>query len=135
MTENEILDLLFKAQEMSYSPYSNFRVGAVCVMNDGKILFGANIENAAYGDCICAERSLLVQFKMNRYKPANIKHFALIGDSNDVVTPCGSCRQVLLEILGKNVEILMFNKDGSKSLKLSVDQLIPYGFSGESLDK
>lgn len=82
------------ARDLSYSPYSKFRVGAVILTGDGEYVQGANIENASYGATVCAERTALV--KLATLKPGKIpsvKAIAVSTDLEEACSPCGICRQ------------------------------------------
>lgn len=133
MNISKVKKLLLKAQSMSYSPYSNFKVGAVCMTKDGKYHAGFNIENSAYGDSMCAERVCLFSTYAQGYKKDDIVAFALITQSSNVGTPCGSCRQVMSELLNSNTIVHIYNKDFSKSLDTNIEELLPYTFSKEDL--
>ena len=125
--------LVLKAQSMSYSPYSHFRVGALLMTRDGKYHPGFNIENSAYGDSMCAERVAIFSTYAKGYHKEDIVSLTLITDSSNVGTPCGSCRQVMSELLNLYTPVHIFNKDFSKCLDTSVQELLPYTFTKEDL--
>ncbi len=129
----KVKKLLAKAQAMSISPYSKFRVGAVILTRDGKYHTGFNIENSAYGDSMCAERVTMFSVYAKGYKKEDILSLSLITDSSNVGTPCGSCRQVMSELLSSWTPVHIFNKDFSKHMDTSVSQLLPYNFTSEDL--
>lgn len=122
---------LLETQKKSYSPYSNFRVAAIILLKNGEKYYGANIENAAYGECICAERTALVQFKMDKIDPKEVEYIAIIGDTDKICTPCGSCRQVMAELLLPSTKVIMFDRNG-KFVETTVDQIIPGSFTNSS---
>jgi cytidine deaminase len=131
MDKNELISLANEAKEKSYSPYSNFRVGAALLTEDGKIYKGANIENAAYGATMCAERTAVFSAKLDGVE--NYSAIAITSDSNDYIPPCGSCRQVLLELCGKELDVYITNGKGDvKSFKLK--ELIPFSFDDTNLN-
>lgn len=132
MEKEKVYELLKEAQTKSYSPYSKFRVGAILVMKDGKIILGANLENAAYGLCICAERTALFQYKLLGYKPEDIEIFGVIGDTDDYISPCGSCRQVMAEFLNKDTKVWLFNSKGDYK-EVTVEDLLPFSFSKDDM--
>ena len=130
MTNQELAQIAVGAKSKSYSPYSNFRVGAALLTEDGEVYEGANIENAAYGLTICAERTAAFAAKLSGEN--NFRSIAVASDSQDFTPPCGSCRQVLLELCGKDLEVIMINKNNElKIFKLS--ELIPFSFGDENL--
>lgn len=114
-----------KAKSKSYSPYSNFRVGAAIMTDDKKIYDGANIESASYSLTICAERTALFNALLNNKR--KFSAIALTSDMNDFISPCGACRQVLYEHCGGDLDVIMTNKNlETKIVKLK--NLLPYSF-------
>src|SRR5438552_5386162 len=115
MTDEELIATARAAALKAYAPYSNFNVGCAVESVDGEVVAGANMENACYRLGICAEQSALTaaQHKFGLDKVARI---AVTGGTGDVVcTPCGGCRQAILEaaqLSGRDVEILC-GSDGS----------------------
>ena len=91
----EMVQLSIKAKENSYSPYSKFRVGCCLLSSEGNLYIGTNVENISYGLTICAERSAVCSAVANGEKM--IKAAVITTDMDYVVTPCGACRQVLIE--------------------------------------
>lgn len=131
MDRNELIKLAKNAKEKSYSPYSNFRVGAALLTKDGKIYQGANIENAAYGVTICAERTAAFAAKLDGID--EFSAIAVASDSNDYIPPCGSCRQVLLELCGEELDVHITNgRDEVKTFKLK--ELLPFSFGDKNLN-
>jgi cytidine deaminase len=129
----KVKGLLVKAQSMSVSPYSHFRVGAVILTKDGKYHSGFNIENSAYGDSMCAERVCMFSTYAKGYTKDDILSLSLITDSSNIGTPCGSCRQVMSELLHPYTKVHIFNKDFSLQLDTSVEELLPFSFTSEDL--
>jgi len=137
------LELMIKAREAalnSYSPHSNFQVGAAIRLDDGTVLTGSNQENAAYPSGLCAERVALFYFGAN--KTSNIiTHMAVAAKRGDEeqylpVTPCGACRQVMLEYENKQKESFAFimKTDTEKWVKFDDCQsLLPFSFDENSL--
>jgi cytidine deaminase len=131
MDDQELIKSAIDAKEKSYSPYSNFRVGAALLTKDGKVFQGANIENAAYGVTICAEQTAAFAAKLDGYD--EFSTIAVTSDSNDYIPPCGSCRQVLLELCGEDLNVLITNGKGEvKSFKLK--ELLPFSFGDKNLN-
>lgn len=119
------------AESRSYSPYSNFKVGAVLITDDGTIIHGANIENAAYSPTICAERSALVSAYSQGY--TKFKAIVVYTNADTPSSPCGVCRQVLKELTHDDMPVYMTNHK-SDFIKKTVDELLPLGFSGRDLN-
>ncbi|MBA5728233.1 cytidine deaminase [Ruoffia tabacinasalis] len=112
----------------SYSPYSNFRVGAAIEMNDGELFTGVNIENVSFGATNCAERSAIFTAISQGYQPKTIKAIAVSGDTDDFLPPCSICRQVMVEFCEPETPVYLTRKDG-KVLETSVEGLVPFAFS------
>jgi cytidine deaminase len=137
MTEDELLALARTAAAKAYAPYSNFQVGCAVESVDGEVVTGANMENACYRLGVCAEQGALTaaQHAFGLHKVARI---AVVGGSGDVVcTPCGGCRQAILEaaqLSGRDVEILCGSGDGSAVDRHTIGELIPFGFGPNNLE-
>ena len=124
----EMISEAKKARELSYSPYSKFAVGAVIECKDGTLIYRANIENAAYGLCMCAERNAVFQGYLKGYRQKDYLQICIIADSEGITSPCGSCRQVLNELFSHEARIICSNMDG-EYLVTNIDELLPYSFS------
>ena len=132
MTDQELLDLAFEMLNYSYVPYSGFPVGAALLLEDGSVYTGCNIENAAYGSTICAERTALVKAVSEGHRNDWVK-LAVVGNSMDYCWPCGSCRQMLYEFC-PDLEVLVTN--GSRDyVKLPLRELLPHGFGPSALEQ
>lgn len=116
----------------SYSPYSKFRVSAIAVMKDGCEFCGVNVENAAYGSCICAERSAMLSAISNGYKKFDFKELYVMCDNDKIGMPCFACRQVMVELMEKSSKIIAMNPKG-ESITVTVEELCPYPFDEEDL--
>ena len=132
-----LVDEAFKARENAYTPYSHFKVGACCELNDGKMIYGANIENAAYTPSNCAERTAF--FKAVSDGERNFRAIAIVGGKEgekdyDFCSPCGVCRQVMMEFCDpEEFEIVLGNSAGDiKVIKLK--DILPEGFGPENLE-
>ena len=123
---------LIKLLENSYSPYSHFRVAAILVCNDGVEFKGVNVENAAYGACICAERSAILSAISNGYKKSDFKELYVMCDNKKIGMPGFDCRQVFLEVFDRNMYVTCMNPDG-EYIKKTVNELCPYPFDSEDL--
>mgnify|MGYP003292721058 CR=1 FL=1 len=132
MTDQELIDLAFQMLGRSYVPYSGFPVGAALVCSDGSVFTGCNVENAAYGSTICAERTALVKAVSEGHRD-DLERIAVVGNSTDFCWPCGSCRQMLYEF-NPNMTILVANGDRD-FVSLPLCQLLPHGFGPKSLEQ
>ena len=134
----ELIEKAKQATSTSYSPYSNFKVGAAVRMADGRIFTGSNQENAAYSACLCAERVALLYACANAGDsyPTSIAIAAVQnGDfTENVITPCGECCQVLVEMekrFGHKITIYLYGNKETKKLE-SAKELLPYAFNLEN---
>lgn len=132
--KKKLKELLLEAQSGSYSPYSHFKVGAVVVTKDGKYHKGFNIENSAYTVSVCAERVALFSCYAKGYHKEDIVSLGCITQSEEIGTPCGVCRQAMSELMNPNCKVYIYNKDESKELVSSVEELLPYAFTKENLN-
>jgi len=131
MKAEKLLEKAKKAKKKAYAPYSNFHVGAALLTREGKVYLGANIENASYGLTICAERTAAFQSVLKGEK--EFEAIAIASDSNDFTPPCGACRQVLLELCGEELTVIMQNKKG-RIKKIKLKELIPFSFQNKMLN-
>lgn len=131
MTDQELVALAFQMLERSYCPYSHFPVGAALECSDGSIFTGCNVENAAYGGTICAERTALVKAVSEGHQ-TDFKRIAIAGRSVDYCWPCGACRQMLYEF-APDLEVLVARAAGD-FVKLSLRELLPHGFGPNDLE-
>ena len=127
----DILERAFKAMENAYAPYSNYHVGACVVTKDNKYFIGANIENASYGLTNCAERNAIFQAYSNGYRKNDIQAIAIVSDGKTLATPCGACRQVLVELLERDTPIILSNHKIEKIT--DIQELLPMSFTDEDL--
>lgn len=132
MIKEELVECALKAREKSYSPYSNFKVGAALLTRDDSVFEGANIENASYPLAMCAERIAMFNAYMAGVEYDDIVALAVVADTEGPVSPCGACRQVMSELLPRNTVIYLANLKGDIK-ETSVEELLPYSFSGEDL--
>ena len=124
MTEQELCRAAIAMLDHSYSPYSHFPVGAALECSDGTVFTGCNIENAAYGLTICAERTAI--FKAISEGHRDFKRIVIAGKSEDYCVPCGSCRQVMQEF-APQMEVICLNGKG-EAKHFALKELLPYGF-------
>ncbi len=130
MTEKELVQMAIKAAENAYVPYSNFPVGAALECSDGTVYTGCNVENAAYGSTICAERTAMCKAVSEGKR--SFTRIAVWGGSDDYCWPCGACRQFLSE-LGYGMTVLVARADGEYVAK-PMSELLPFAFSTENLN-
>ncbi len=132
MTKEELVECAIKARERSYSPYSHFAVGAALLTNEGEVYIGANVENASYPLCMCAERNAVYHAMMDGFTREDFVALALAADTEGPCTPCGACRQVLAELFPKDAPIYMANLKGEIQ-ETTIGELLPYAFDGSDL--
>lgn len=116
-----------EAMKNSYSPYSNFKVGASLLLKDGTILKGCNVENASYGLSNCAERTLLFNAYALGYRKDDIVAMSIAGATKNPISPCGACRQVMNELIGRDVPVYLTNINGDVK-ETNMEELLPYDF-------
>jgi len=133
LTQPDLALLAFarEAQEKAYAPYSEFRVGAAVYASDGEIFEGVNIENAAYGATMCAERAAIAAAVTAGY--TDIDAVAIVGDSDAPTVPCGICRQVLAEF-NPEMRVIM-GAQGDDVMVMTLDELLPEAFVRGYLDQ
>lgn len=131
MTDHELVSLAFAMHKFSYVPYSEFPVGAVLLCADGTVFTGCNVENAAFGSTICAERTALLKAVSEGHR-ADWVAIAIAGRGADYCWPCGSCRQMLYEFAPK-LRVLAARGDGDFRAAILSD-LLPCGFGPSSLE-
>jgi cytidine deaminase len=131
ITEKQKFELLAAActvRANSYAPYSNYRVGAAILLPDGRIIAGVNVENASYGLSNCAERTAIYQAVTEGYK--EILAIAICTENGG--SPCGACRQVLVEFAG-DIPVLLSDAAGEVQ-ETTLYTLLPAHFGPELLD-
>jgi len=131
-----------KALCNAYAPYSEFKVGASVLLNNGKLISGSNQENAAYPSGLCAERVALFHAK-SKYPDSVIDAIAITANSdnfdiNHPVTPCGACRQVIAEVesrQNREIRIIMKGQRGEIYVVNGISNLLPLMFKEENLKR
>jgi cytidine deaminase len=129
----KLIDEARAARELAYAPYSKFKVGAALECKDGRIFRGCNVENAAYGLCNCAERTALFSAIAAGYQPGGFAALAVIGQTDGPIAPCGACRQVILELGGNDLPVVLTNLNGDVFETTAAEQL-PNAFGGRDLN-
>ncbi len=126
-------DLLAKkaveAKKNAKPTYSKFHVGSALITEDGKIYTGSNIESSSYSLTICAERVAI--FKAISEGEGKFKAIAIAGDTDDYISPCGACRQVISDLCG-DIDVIMVNGNGDYKIN-KTSELLPYAFSDDDL--
>jgi cytidine deaminase len=123
-----LIDAALEARDHAYAPYSNFQVGAAVLTRDGETFLGCNVENASYGLCNCAERTALFAAVAAGYGPGDFTHLAVIADCEDPVSPCGACRQVMIELGGRDLMVVQANLHGDV-VQMTAAELLPAAFT------
>ena len=126
--------LIARARECldrAYAPYSNFRVAAAVVDEQGRVFTGVNVENISYGLSICAERAAI--FAAVAGGARRITAVAVAAGGADLLSPCGACRQVLAEFAAPDVPVFCDAPGGPR--RWTVSELLPDGFAASRLLK
>ncbi|WP_163653075.1 cytidine deaminase [Listeria sp. PSOL-1] len=132
MKQNDIISLAKQAREYAYVPYSHFPVGAALVTKSGEVVLGANIENASFGLTNCAERTAI--FKAVSEGKRDFTKLVIVADTEDPVSPCGACRQVISEFCDADMPVVLTNLKGDQ-VEVTVGKLLPGAFKAEDMDK
>jgi cytidine deaminase len=119
-----------KAREKAYAPYSKFDVGAALLTKGGKIYHGSNVENAVYRLGLCAEQSALVKAVEDGNRGDDFVAIAVVADTAEGVTPCGGCRQMMIEF-NHELIVIMANLAGDYRVAVA-NELLPFSFSNET---
>lgn len=132
----ELIEEAIKARKSSYSPYSNYQVGACLLSESGKLYIGCNIENASYGATNCAERTAF--FKAVSEGEKNFRAIAIVGgpkgdNITDMAYPCGICRQVMREFTDPKTFVVIVAKSEEDYQKMYLEELFPNSFGPENL--
>ena len=138
MTDRELILKAIEAREMSYSPYSNFMVGAALLTKEGKVYTGCNIENAAYTPTVCAERTAF--FKAVSEGERNFEAIAVIGakkgaspDEYGSAAPCGVCRQVMMEFCDPETFRILVARNADEYRIDTLKEIMPHAFGPADL--
>lgn len=130
INKEDIINEAKEARERAYTPYSRFKVGAALLTKDGELIKGCNIENASYGLTNCAERTAL--FKAVSEGKNDFAMMAVVADTDGPVSPCGACRQVIVEFCPPDMPVLLANMKG-RVYETTVADLLPGAFTQEDL--
>lgn len=125
MEATDPIQLAMEMAQKAYVPYSHFPIGAVLVAKDGRYYTGVNIENASFGLTNCGERTAI--FKAVSEGVTDFSALYIYGETEEPVSPCGACRQVMAEFFEADLPITLIAKDGSTKT-MSMEELLPYSF-------
>ena len=123
-------DAAAKVMENAYAPYSRFKVGAAILADDGTIYPGCNVENAAYPVGACAEAGAISAMVAGGARA--IRAILVIGPGEELVTPCGACRQRIREFAAPETSVLIAGPDGVRA-RFSLAELLPASFGPANL--
>ncbi len=135
MTDKKLMEHAAEAREQSYSPYSNFMVGAALLAKDGQVFHGCNIENAAYTPTNCAERTAF--FKAVSQGVRGFDAIAITGGPKGepgYAYPCGVCRQVMMEFCEPETFRVLVGSGSNDFKSYTLKDLLPHGFGPQDLD-
>ena len=124
MNDRELLNLAKQASANAYVPYSKFAVGAAIECDDGTVFTGCNVENAALGSTICAERTAVCKAVSEGHR--RFRRIAIFAEGENYCMPCGACRQVLAEF-SADMEVLCA-KAGGRYVSYKLSDLLPHTF-------
>ncbi|MEQ9764052.1 cytidine deaminase [Streptococcus jiangjianxini] len=125
----ETIDLITLAKEASqnaYVPYSHFPIGAAVLTKTGQVFQGCNIENISFGLCNCGERTAIFKAVSEGYR--ELETIAVYGATKEPVSPCGACRQVMVEFFEPTSKVILISQNG-KTVEMTVEELLPYSFT------
>lgn len=132
MGDKQLIERAFEAAKKAWAPYSGFRVGAAVLLEDGTVVCGNNQENRAYPLGSCAER-VAVNYARAAYPALPIVAVAIVSpDSEAPVSPCGGCREVLMEAVraqaGRDIKVIMADRTGTMVREAMATELLPWAF-------
>lgn len=133
MTKEELIAKALEARDKAYTPYSNFKVGAALLDAGGHVHLGCNVENAAYGPTNCAERTALFRAIADGEPARSFQALAVVGDTDQPISPCGVCRQVLIELCSPDMPVYLSNLRGEVAVT-NVGALLPGAFTSHDLN-
>lgn len=127
-----LLEAARAVRERAWAPYSRFRVGAALCTHDGRVFCGCNIENASYGLTQCAERNAFAAAIAAGVRPGEFAALVVVADTEHPIAPCGACRQVMLELGGVALPVLLANL-GTARTATTAGALLPEAFDASQL--
>lgn len=126
MATTELINLAIETSKKAYVPYSHFPIGAVLVAKDGSIYTGVNIENASFSLTNCGERTAI--FKAVSEGQRDFSELIVYGETERPISPCGACRQVMVEFFKPDLKVTLVAKDKT-TVEMTVGELLPYSFT------
>lgn len=126
--EERLMEEAKRAAERTYSPYSHFPVGAALLTADGEVVQGCNVENISYGLTNCAERGALFSAISQGHAPRSFRAMAVYAPNVSLISPCGACRQVMLELMAKDAVVICQGNDPAATRTWTLEQLLPGAF-------
>ncbi|PZE22693.1 cytidine deaminase [Paenibacillus xerothermodurans] len=129
----KLVALAKDVRERAYVPYSKFKVGSALLGADGTVYLGCNVENAAYGPTHCAERTAMHRAIADGAAPKSFTAMAVVGDTEQPITPCGICRQVMIELCSPEMPVYLANMQGAIT-ETTVAALLPGAFTSHELN-
>lgn len=132
MTDDALIAEALAARAKAHAPYSRFQVGAALLTNAGRVFHGCNVENAAYGLCNCAERTAFFAAIAAGEPPRSFARLAVMADTPGPVSPCGACRQVMIELGGPDLAVVLANVGGERRTT-TAGALLPGAFGPDDL--
>ena len=133
-TDTQIKEYIKQANEIldrAYVPYSKFHVGAVVVDTEGNVYKGINVENASYGLAICGERNAISSAVTDGMKKIDL--IVITGNTDEPISPCGMCRQVIREFATPDTRIVLATSKNDNYIVWTLEEMIPYSFGPEHL--
>lgn len=136
--EADLVAAAIEAARSAYAPYSGFLVGAAVALCDGRFATGANVENASFGLSICAEANAITTLIGAGH--GTIARMAVVGwpkraqATRTLATPCGRCRQIIVEFAAPTTTVVVAYPDGEIALRLAPHELLPHAFRTGTLD-
>lgn len=127
---NQAFTLAKEAMKKAYVPYSKFKVGVAIETNNGRYYSGCNVENASYPEGTCAEAGAIAAMILDG--ESQIKNIYVMGNGNELVTPCGGCRQRIREFATQETKIHVCSTDEVRQ-SFYMNELLPFSFGPENL--
>ena len=131
---SQLLEAAAAAAKKAHAPYSKFHVGAALFHGDGSITLGCNVENASFGLTNCAERTAFFRAIADGCRPGDFVALAVVGDTEGPIAPCGACRQVMLELGGAALPVILGNLAGAVA-STDAAALLPGAFAPNDLPR
>jgi cytidine deaminase len=127
--EERMREAALRAMARAYAPYSDFRVGAALLADDGTVIVGCNVENSSFPAGSCAERGALAAAVVAGHR--HFTHLAIVTDADEPTSPCGLCRQALVEF-APDLQVTSHTTSGAEA-RWSLADLLPHPFTPQSL--